>query len=188
MSDESLSDHDLIERCLAGENDSWRTLVRRHHGLVYAVLRKMGLSPEDAEDVLQEAFITLLRKLHTVRDRQRLGLWLAVTARRRALDRVDRARYRLESQIPEGYDGPAATPSAVDELLLLERRALVRRALATLPERCRNLLRMLHEEDPTPSYRDIAQRLGVAEGSLGPTRMRCLQKLRAALERIRGWD
>lgn len=176
-----LSDGELIDLCLKGHAESWAALVLRHRGNVFGVVRNMGLSVSDAEDVMQDTFVALLSKLETVRDRDRLGLWLAVTARRRALDRVDRASTRREVEMANEFEVEDVATPLVDQLITIERRQAVRRAVDKLPRGCRDLLTALYYSGEDCSYRNLAERLGVAEGSIGPTRLRCLAKLKAAL-------
>jgi RNA polymerase sigma factor (sigma-70 family) len=175
------SDADLVARCLDGDERAWESLVRRYRRLVYSVPMRMGLKGEDADDVFQETFATLLTRLGTVRDAARLGLWLAVTARRKGLDRVTRSQAAREVELPETLEVASTASLPVDELMRLERQHAVRRALQQLPERCRRLLEALYQEDAQPAYRDVASTLGVPVGSLGPTRARCLDRLRRAL-------
>ena len=178
MATDEAGDSELVERCLKGDAEAWTAIVRRYRRLVYSVPVRMGLKVEDQDDVFQETFVTLLEKLPTVRDRERIGLWLAVIARRKALDRVSRGAAVRERELPEGLEPPDAAPLAVEELVTLERAAMVRAAFDRLPERCRTLLGGLYQQDPPVPNRELAGQLKVPEGSLGPTRKRCLDKLR----------
>ncbi len=179
-------DHDarLVERCLAGDARAWGELVTRHERLVYAVARSWRLSDEDLGDVFQEVFAALVRGLPRLRDARSLVRWLSSTT-----DRVARAtalRRRREQGLRAGDDDALLRlgdegPGVGADLEQLERQAAVRLALASISERCRRLLVALYYEDPTPAYTDLAKRLGVPVGSLGPTRARCMQKLRDVL-------
>ena len=184
------TESDLIERCLAGDDDAWRELVARYQALVYSVPRRMGLSPEDSADVFQRVCVTLYQRLGAVRDPSRLGGWLMTTATREAM-RVARGR-RRDVPIGAGPDDEAPPldpadlkPLADETYAELELAQALRSSLAELPERCRLILGEFLREDESPNYRDIARRLGVPVGSLGPTRARCLAKLRELL-RARG--
>jgi len=177
----------LVERCLAGDARAWRALVARHERLVYAVARSWRLSDEDTGDVFQEVFAALVRGLPRLRETRALVRWLSSTAdriaratalrRRREQRRTDPAEGVLERQAASGEPMGA-------ELELLERQAMVRLALAGIPERCQRLLHALYYEDPSPAYADLARRLGVPVGSLGPTRARCMEKLRERLAAV----
>lgn len=178
-------DRALAERCLAGDARAWEALVRRHERLVYAVARSWRLSDEDLGDVFQEVFAALVKGLPRMRDTRTLVRWLASTTERVARATALRARRvqaLMPATAPEVLDGVMADAGEVGlSLERLESQALVRAALASLGERCRDLLAALYYEDPTPAYADLAARMGLPIGSLGPTRARCFQKMREAL-------
>jgi RNA polymerase sigma factor (sigma-70 family) len=177
----------LVGACLQGDARAWAALVRRHERLVYAVARSYRLPDADAGDVFQEVFAALVRGLPRMRDARTLVRWLASTT-----DRIARAaalRGRRERAL--GLSGSEALPDiAADspgvgaDLEQLEEQALVRLALLALPEGCRRLIEALYYEDPTPSYAAIAGRLRLPIGSLGPTRARCIERMRRQLGRI----
>lgn len=178
-------DEALVERCLKGEAPAWQALVARHERLVYAVARSYRLSDEDLADVFQEVFAALVRGLSRIRDGRALTRWLATTTDRIALATALRRR-REEAQRattePHVLDAqPSQEPLPEAGLEVMEQQALVRLALSSLPARCRKLLQALYYEDPPVSYRELAKRLGVPVGSLGPTRARCFEKMRSAL-------
>ena len=183
----SLSDPELVARCLARDAEAWRLLVRRYRRLVYSVPHHMGVAREEADEVFQETFVALLEKLPQVRDRERLGAWLTVTARRKTLDRLTRGPRRHEKALPEGaVEIAAAAELPLEAMLRLERQNEVRLALTMLPAACRALLEALFYEDPPLSYDQVAARLQVPRGSLGPNRGRCFERLRQALHEVRG--
>lgn len=179
----------LAERCLAGDERAWAALVRRHERLVYAVARSYRLADADLADVFQEVFGALARGLPRLRDARTLVRWLSSTTERIALATAQRRR--REAALTEGGDEPlrdvpADAPAVGADLELLEQQALVRMALAALAPRCQRLLTALYFEEPSPSYGEISTRLGVPIGSLGPTRARCLDKLKEALGPLAG--
>lgn len=178
----------LVARCLAGERGAWDELVRRHERLVLGVARSYSLPAEDLGDVFQEVFAALFRGLPRLRDARALVRWLASTTDRIALaTALRRRRERVMSVEPGEIERlPAREPWVGTELEVLEEQALVRLALEGVPERCRDLLRALYYEDPPPSYAELSRRLGVPIGSLGPTRARCLERLRLGLSALGG--
>ena len=140
--------------------------------------RAYGLSDSDAADVTQTAWLRLVEHLHRVRDAERVGAWLAATPRHEAL-RVLRVAGR---QLPVGDDAELVpsdlvqvTPESV--ALAAEQRSIVWRAFAALAPSRQRLLRVLMA-DPPPSYQEAAAALDMPVGSLGPTRGRCLDRLR----------
>jgi len=179
-------DRRLVERCLEGEARAWDELVRRHERLVYAVARSFRLSDPDLADVFQDVFAALVQGLPRIRDGRALVRWLSTTTQRIAYAAALRARRRdalAPATDPADLDRVAdAGPGLDASLEAHEEQALIRMALARLNERCRKLLQALFYEDPQPSYREVAVRLGVPVGSLGPTRARCFDAMRAVLD------
>jgi RNA polymerase sigma factor (sigma-70 family) len=189
----AISEAELVDLCLRGDECAWSELVSRYQGLIYSVPRRMGLSPDDSADVFQRVCILLYQRLGAIRDPERLGGWLLTTASREAVRVGRRARrdVSLDGDDLEGShrqrDIRDLTPLADDVCAELERAQLLRSALADLSARCRTILAEFLREDATDSYRDIARRLGIPIGSIGPTRARCLAQLRELL-RVHGID
>jgi RNA polymerase sigma factor (sigma-70 family) len=192
LSYETLSDADLVAQCREGHQAAWSTLVRRYQRLIYTVPRRAGLSEEHAADVFQACFEKLYRQLDRLDDGARVRAWLVTTARRETLDLLERGRRVVDLAPPPGDEGEGdagdpldrfAHPGPLpDELLSdLQQQDRLRRALERLEARPRQLLELLFLEDEPPPYSEIAARLGIAEGSIGPTRARALDKLRAVL-------
>jgi RNA polymerase sigma factor (sigma-70 family) len=186
------SDHDLVQRCRAGEQAAWSTLVRRYQRLVYTVPRRAGLSDEQAADVFQTSFARLFEHIDRLDDGSRVRAWLVTTAKRESLRLLDERRRIVDLVAPAGDADDAADedpmarlpdPAPLPETLLgeLQEHERVRQALDRLEPRHRQLLEMLFLQDEPPPYSEIAARLGIAEGSIGPTRARALEKLRQLL-------
>ncbi len=172
-----LDDAALLARCLAGDGAAWRTLIDRYGALVWAIVHRMGLSSADAEDAFQATWTVALEELSRLRDPERLAAWLGRIARHRAL-RIRRGygiARRAHERVAEDAE-EAWVPD--DELARLETNERVRAALARIGDRCEELLRVLYFESPRPAYGVIAERLDMRIGSIGPTRARCLGKLR----------
>lgn len=179
-------DAKLVERCLAGDAKGWDELLARHERLVYAVIRSWRLSDDDGADVFQDVFAALVRGLPRLRDARSLVRWLSSTTDRIARAQALRRRRELAlSAEPNAVDTLAAEgPDVGEDLEALEQQAMVRLALDELPEGCRRLLQALYYEHPSPSYASVSLQLGVPVGSLGPTRARCMARLRRVLERL----
>lgn len=162
--------------------------MRRHERLVYGIARSYSLPEEDLGDVFQDVFAALVRGLPRLRDARALVRWLASTTDRIALSAaLRRRRERAMSADPEGIEGlPANEPWVGADLEVHEEQAFVRLALSGISERCRRLLEALYYEDPPPSYIELSRRLGVPIGSLGPTRARCMERLRQGLAALAG--
>jgi RNA polymerase sigma factor (sigma-70 family) len=182
------TDEHLLAACIRGEAAAWDALLDRYGGLIYSVPLKYGLADADAADVFQSVCVTLLEKLDTVRAPRGLAAWLITTTSRQCLAiarqrRRDQAHLAAEGSayaLREPLD-PELLPE--EELLALERQRVVRAAVERLPSNCQRLLDVLFSDTQSKStYRQLAKDAGVPMNSLGPTRTRCLEKLRRLLE------
>jgi RNA polymerase sigma factor (sigma-70 family) len=166
----------LVQACLAGNQSAWNELVERYQRLVYSIPRKYGLSEADAEDVMQNVFIIVYRRLSTLRDQTLLAAWLIRITHRVTLHH--RKSQHNHSELDEALADENDLPD--DQVARLEAQNLVHRALAQLDPHSRELLKAFLQESP-PSYEEIAKRLGCPVGSIGPTRARSFKKLEAIL-------
>ena len=178
------SDADLVRRCIEGEDAAWAILVARYADVVFGIARRHGITAADAGDVVQEVFVSLLGSLRRLRRIDHLLAWIVRTAKREAWRQVRRAR------AGERRERTASRPEGVGEegletgLETLETHARVRLAYDAIGERCRRLLDALFISDVAVPYDAIARRLGLAVGSIGSIRQRCLAELRDELERL----
>lgn len=171
-----------VRAAAAGDQHAWDMLVDRYAGLVWSVIRGHRLSGADAADASQTTWLRLVEHAAGLKDPGRVGAWLATTARRECL-RTLRCSGR---QIPMGDDlpEPECDEPAVDaELLRSERDTELWAAFGRLPQRDQLLLRMLTAE-PAASYEEISASLDMPIGSIGPTRARCLERLRRERELV----
>ena len=181
------SDEALLAACLRGDQLAWNELIDRYAALIYSIPLKYGLGEPDAADVFQSVCITLLEKLGSIRTPQGLAAWIITTTRRQCLAVARQRRREQLHSMPAGLAAEDIGPIDPDllpdeELLSLERQHLVRHAVERLPETCRRLINALFSDDPQPSsYLRLADGLGLPMNSLGPTRARCLEKLRRIL-------
>jgi RNA polymerase sigma factor (sigma-70 family) len=170
---------DLVNRAAQGDRHAWEALVERYIPLIWSICRKHRLGQADAEDVGQNVWLQLFDQLGKIRDPAALPGWLATVTRRECLRVTGAAQRRLVV----GYAVDAETivdersGTAEQELLAAERHAALREAFATLPPSDQRLVTLLLEDPPLP-YAEISGRLGIPVGSIGPTRRRCLDKLR----------
>lgn len=179
------TDAELVLACRTGDAMAWEYLIRRFRRLVHGIPRAMGLQPADADEVFQHTFSELFRALPSLREPDRVEAWL-VTASRRAtlrLLRDQRRRTRLAER-SHAEDPDRHAPAADERIERLREGERVLRALESLDEACRMLLTALFS-DSGESYRALSSRLGLATGSLGSKRARCLQRLRSRLHRDR---
>lgn len=168
-------EHRLLARCRAGDAGAWSELLGEYERLVFSIPRRYGLDREDSADIAQLVFTELLQSLDSLREDERLAGWLATVARRQSWRVMERRkREGAVADVPERVDDsdPAETWTRVEWLY---------DGLLGLDERCRELLIILYLSGEDPSYAEVAQRLGRPVGSIGPTRGRCLERLRGIL-------
>ena len=171
----------VLAAAAAGDERAWDELLDRFGSMIWAVARAHRLGDADAADVTQATWTALLTHLDQVKDADRVGAWLATTARRECLRLLGRAR----SIVPYGDELPEAEASdepAVDGLEIDERDAALWRSVGRLRDSDQALLRLLIA-DPAPSYEEISAALDIPVGSIGPTRARALERLRRELRR-----
>lgn len=169
-----------VRAAASGDQDAFDRLVEHYAGLVWSVLRAYRLSDADAEDAFQTTWLRLVEHLDRIREPRAVGGWLATTARHeslRLLRRADRSRPVPDDEFDAADDHAEQGETAV---LLAERDEQLWAAVDELEERCRRLLRVLMA-DPPPSYDEVSAALDLPIGSIGPTRGRCLARLRANL-------
>lgn len=183
------TDQHLLLACQRGDESAWQALVNRYQRLIYTIPRRAGLDEDRSADVFQEVFTTLFEKLDSIAQPERLQAWLVTTARRktwRVIVSEKEARRRIgeEEEAEDELAGLSDGAPLADEVLVrLEEQHGVRTAVAGLDERCRKLITVLFYSAETPAYAEIAKSLGTSEGSIGPTRARCLEKLMRLLNK-----
>lgn len=174
------SDTELIQQCLAKDEQAWHRLVDRYARLVYSTARNWGFGEADAEDIGQTVFTILCQRLASLRDSNRLGSWLITTTRREC--------WRLSRRRPDAVEiderDAVVVNMAEAEAEQIEEQFLVWRALEELGGQCEQLLRALFASGSQEGYALIAERLGMEVGSIGPTRARCFRKLEGILIRL----
>lgn len=163
----------LLCRCARGDREAWEDLIARYQRLIYSVAIRHSRDPHIVEDVFQEVCLELYRRLDDLRDPKALPAWLITVTRRKANRAIQRD--------PGWSDADPDRLATGDEAMAsLERRFWLERALERLCDRCRALIGLLYLDPAQPSYAEVAERLGMPRDSVGPTRARCLEKLRKA--------
>lgn len=179
------ADEKLIGRCLKGDQEAWSALIDKYKNLIYSIPVKLGMH-QDAPDIFQSVCVDLLTELPRLREHRALPKWLMQTCYHKCLHH-QRAAERLVELAPEGTDSDAALPASNEEelpehmLVQLEQEQILRDAITELPEKCERMVRLLFFEIPARPYEDIAQELGMATGSIGAIRGRCLAYLKKHL-------
>jgi RNA polymerase sigma factor (sigma-70 family) len=181
------SNEKLIQACRLGDGTAWETLITRYQRLVYSIPRRAGLDEEVSADIFQRVFEKLVEYIDRIEHPAQIGAWL-VTTTQREIWRVSQREVAIQplddsgDHAPETNNFPDRSPLPDEILLRLEEQHTVRMAVTALDERCRRLLTLLFYQPDPPSYAEIAAALAMSEGSIGPTRSRCLQKLRRLLD------
>jgi RNA polymerase sigma factor (sigma-70 family) len=166
----------MLHAASDGDQEAWQAIVARFERLVWATVRAHRLSSADAADVAQTVWLRLVENLDRIRDPHRLGAWLVTTARRECL-RLIRLRSReLVTDSGSAFDLQVDDPIE-GQVITRERDRALLRALSAIDERCQLLLRLLSVPD-APSYEELGAALDMPVGAIGPTRARCLDKLR----------
>ena len=180
---DSVAVGDLVTRAREGDEQAWDGLVGRYVAMVHAICRGHRLGPDDAADVNQVVWLRLVEHLDRIRTPDAVGGWIAATTRNECL-RVLRVTGRVvptgdEAALDGGGDGRAASSdTGIDTgLLVYERDRALMVAFTRVGDRCQRLLRLLMA-DPPPGYDEVAAALDMPIGSIGPTRARCLDRLR----------
>lgn len=182
-----LTDNELIAKCLENDAQAWEILVRRYQRLISSIGVKYRFSRDDIADVFQSVVIILLEQLPKLRHMTKLSSWI-ITVTVRECWKI-RHRGGRDVVVDDAVwdrlinTGDDTRPTIEGELLVLERQHQVRRALEALSPQCQSLLTQLFFSKETVSYQDIGRALGMPVASIGPTRGRCLAKLKAIMEK-----
>jgi len=183
------ADVQLVAACLKGESRAWEALLKRYRRLIYSIPYKYRLSSDDAADVFQSVCDALLEGLSALRDETKLSSWLITTTTRECWKVIRRQCHEVDMTGPD--DEPGATVELVsgeqwpDEVIqTMQEQQLVRQGIEQLDERCKTLLTYLFYEKEDWSYEQISQDLGMPPSSIGPTRGRCLEKLKRILKKL----
>lgn len=176
------TDARLVRECVKGNEQAWSALIDKYKNLIYSIPVKYGFSPDAASDVFQAVCVDLLAELPKIRKPAALPKWIMqVTAHKCFHEKRQRLR---TDQLDDAHtaNSESAAPGIEGILREAEEEQHLRQAMAKLPPRCQELVRMLFFEEPAREYRDVAKSLGIAVGSIGFIRQRCLDKLRRYLD------
>lgn len=174
------SDAELILACRRGDEAAWSELVERFQRLIITIPRRAGLSEEQSADIFQEVFLTLFEKLDEIEQPEKIRSWLVTTAKFKTWRTVrgDNQATSLDDEETNLSNKLQTSEILADEVLIkLEEQHLIRTALKQIEERCQKILAMLYLCEPSASYAQVAEAIGVGETSISPMRARCLAKL-----------
>jgi RNA polymerase sigma factor (sigma-70 family) len=174
-------DRDLILDCRNGDLGAWQCLLDRYERLVFSVPRRYGLSREDAADITQLTFTILFQSIDTLSEDSTLGAWLTTVARRHTWRRLDRKRREEAGWYGNSSEQILLAETGTEDVERWVLTEWLNYGLFLVGKPCRDLLSALYLDPKQPSYAEVAARLGMAVGSVGPTRIRCLKRLRRVL-------
>jgi RNA polymerase sigma factor (sigma-70 family) len=178
----SFTDPELIAMCLGGDSKAWETLILRYRRLIYSIPVKFNFTTADASDVFQAICLKLIEHLHELKDETKVSAWLITTTTRQCIH--VRAQRLRESSGEEEFEEPVAPGVNVEDIQIqTQEQQNIREAVEKLPERCRKLLELLYFETKNPTYEEIGRIMEMPVASIGPTRARCLEKLRTVFRR-----
>jgi len=179
------SDDRLVGACRKGDQQAWSALLDKYKNLIYSIPIKLGLY-DDAADIFQAVCLDLLTDLPRLREPRALPKWLMQTCYHKCLQarrRTEKNVALAEEDVETSAEGNLRTLPD-DMLVQLEKEQMVRNVIAELSPRCEQMVRMLFFETPPRPYDEIAKELGIATGSIGFIRGRCLGKLKQQLEKM----
>jgi RNA polymerase sigma factor (sigma-70 family) len=180
------SDERLVALCLKGDQEAWTDLVDKYKNLIYSIPIKLGMY-DDAADIFQSVCVDLLSDLSRLREPKALPKWLMQVCYHKCIEHQTRARKQVQLEDEDAENLPAdQSASALPEEMLaqLQREQMIRDVMGGLPQRCERMVRMLFFETPPRPYQEIAKELGIATGSIGFIRGRCLNRLKKQLEKM----
>jgi RNA polymerase sigma factor (sigma-70 family) len=187
QNDSHALDERLTRRCLEGDAEAWAALIDKYKNLIYSIPVKLAVH-QDASDIFQAVCVDLLAELPRLRDNRALPKWLMQTTYRKCLHTQRAAERLVELDVESTDDGKSLPSTNADDLpesmlVQLEQEQILRDSISELPDRCERMVRLLFFEFPPRPYEDVAKELGMAHGSIGAIRSRCLETLRKALEK-----
>lgn len=180
------SDDRLVRACLRGNDDAWHALIDKYRRLIYSIPVRYGASPEDAADIFQMVCLELFAHLPQLRKPGALRGWIATVATHQSFHWKRKHRRRADREETNvDVEGLEIEPSVEAEVTdAAEHEQMVREATGRLSPRCQEMIRLLFYTEPPLPYKEVAGRLGLAVGSIGFIRGRCLQRLEKALHEL----
>ena len=179
--DATWKDDRLVKACLNGDERAWSALIAKYKNLIFSIPLKYGAGPDDAADIFQAVCMEVFTELPRLRDAGAFRSWLITVTAHQAFHWKRKTRRRGEEALSSEEDTLASEP-APDLIQQLEQEQVLRDAIARLSPRCQQLIKLLFYSQPQMPYRDVAKTLGVATGSIGFIRGRCLTRLLKTLQ------
>jgi len=182
--DTAAEDEKLVQDCLNGDEKAWNRLIDKYKRLIYSVPVKYGLSPDDAADVFQNVCVDLFTNLGKLRKIESIRSWLITVATHKCFHHKRHQRQDVELDAMEQEMAEELAPAAPQVMQEVQEEQAVRDAIQRLSPRCADLVKMLFFQQPPLPYAEVAQKLGLATGSIGFIRGRCLNRLQKILAEL----
>ena len=178
------TDARLVKACLRGNEEAWSLLIHKYKALIYSIPIKYGLPSHEASEVFQATCVELLTRLPELREPRALPKWLIQVAHHQCY-RWKRQQQRLvsrdgDAELPE----PEVPPLAESLVQQTQEEQMLREAMTSLSPQCRRLVEFLFFETPARPYAEVAKEMGLAVGSIGFTRQKCVERLRRKLDEL----
>ena len=174
----------LVKECLQGSEEAWSALVDKYKNLIFSIPIKYGFSSDEATDIFQAVCLEMLTELHKLREPKALPKWIMQVTAHKCFHRKQQIQ-RIDGSDPEEILKGQSVPARAEKILHeAEEEQMLRQAVAELVPQCRQLVQMLFFEEPSRPYQEIAKALGIAVGSIGFTRQRCLERLQKRLAEL----
>ncbi|HXN19865.1 MAG TPA: sigma-70 family RNA polymerase sigma factor [Candidatus Binatus sp.] len=174
----------LVRECIGGKEEAWCALISKYKNLIFSIPLKYGFSADESTDIFQAVCLDLLSELPKLRKVKALPKWIMQITAHKCFHRK-KQESRTEVSDPTDQQFEQSTPARAEGILReAEDEQGLRQAMSELSPRCRHLVRMLFYDEPARPYQEIAETLGIAVGSIGFIRQRCLERLRKRLLEI----
>ena len=182
--DVTWTDARLVQACLDGNEQAWTRLIAKYKNLIYSIPLKYRAPPQDAADIFQAVCLELYSELPRLRNTEALRSWIVSVTAHQAYHWKRKVQRRAEDELTPLDEEQLSSELPPDVLEGVERAQILREAVAGLPPRCQEIIRLLFYEAEPISYRELAARLGLATGSIGFIRGRCLERLERSLQNL----
>jgi RNA polymerase sigma factor (sigma-70 family) len=180
----SWTDERLVAECRKGNQDAWSGLIEKYKNLIFSVPIKFGLPREDASDIFQAVCLDLLSDLPQLREPRALPKWLMQMSFHKCLRWKKQRLVLFDDPLEIEGASEASSEELPEEIMYqVQREQMLRDAVASLAPRCHRMIAMLFFESPARPYQEVAKELGIATGSIGFIRGRCLRMLRQRLQK-----
>ena len=175
-------DDQLVKQCLLGSEEAWSALIEKYKALIYSIPIKYGLQSHDAADVFQATCVELLARLPELREPRALPKWLIQVAHHQCCNWRKQSQRTVSNDAQPDLPEPETPAIAETMMQQAQEEQMLREAMATLTPKCRKLINLLFFETPSRPYAEVARELGLAVGSIGFTRQKCVERLRRKLD------